>query len=86
MGCWTRRVWLSLEGQSPLLVCAVIETHRARCHLTCQGRFRIRRTTNVDLGIDSIDPPYYTVADGDGQTTAAREADVDVGSDQRPTA
>jgi hypothetical protein len=31
------------------------------------------------LGIDVTDPRYYTVADGDGQTTAAHEADVDVG-------
>jgi hypothetical protein len=30
-----------------------------------------------------IDPAYYTVADGDGQTTRAREADVDVGGDRR---
>jgi hypothetical protein len=29
-------------------------------------------------GIDTIDLAYYTVADGDGQTQAAREADVDV--------
>jgi hypothetical protein len=28
----------------------------------------------------------YTVADGDGQTTVAREADVDVGRDPRPSA
>jgi len=27
-----------------------------------------------------IDPEYYTVAHGDGQTTASAEADVDVGS------
>ena len=33
----------------------------------------------VTLEIDTIDPAYYTVADGDGQTKAAREADVDVG-------
>src|SRR4029453_3256669 len=33
------------------------------------------------MGIDTIDPSYYTVADGDGQTTAAREAGVDVGGD-----
>ena len=26
------------------------------------------------MGIDTVDPAYYTVADGDGQTTAAREA------------
>jgi len=29
---------------------------------------------NCLKGIDTIDPAYYTVADGDGQTTAAREA------------
>jgi hypothetical protein len=34
--------------------------------------------------IDMNDPAYYTVADGDGQTTAAREAVFDVGGDQRP--
>lgn len=33
-----------------------------------------------------IDPSYYTVADGDGQTKAAREAGVDVGGDPRPAA
>jgi hypothetical protein len=32
----------------------------------------------VKGGIDTIDPAFYTVADGDGQTTAARKADVDV--------
>jgi hypothetical protein len=36
------------------------------------------------MGIDTIDPAYYTVADGDGQTTAAREAGVDVGGDPGP--
>src|SRR4030095_4308185 len=34
-------------------------------------------------GIDAIDPSYYTVADGNGQTTAAREAGLDVGRDPR---
>ena len=29
-------------------------------------------------GIDTDDPAYYSVADGDGQTTAACEAGVDV--------
>jgi Transposase domain (DUF772) len=33
--------------------------------------------------IDTIDPAYYTVANGDGQTTPPPEADVDVGSDGR---
>ena len=28
-----------------------------------------------------MDPAYYTVADGDGQTTTASEAAVDVGGD-----
>jgi hypothetical protein len=37
-------------------------------------------------GIDTIDLTYYTVADGDGQTQAAREADVDVGGDTRSVA
>ena len=37
-------------------------------------------------GIDTIDLTYYTVADGDGHTQAAREADVDVGGDTRSTA
>ena len=35
-------------------------------------------------GIDRINPAYYTVADGDGQTKAAREAGVDVGRDPGP--
>jgi hypothetical protein len=38
------------------------------------------------LWIDIIDLAYYTVADGDGQTTAAREAGADVGGDKRPAA
>ena len=33
------------------------------------------------LGIDTFDHAYHTVADGDGQTKAAREAGVGVGSD-----
>lgn len=32
-------------------------------------------------GIDTIDRAYYTVADGDGQTKATREARLDVGGD-----
>jgi hypothetical protein len=32
-----------------------------------------------------MDPAYYTVAKGDGQTTAPSETDVDVGNDARPT-
>ena len=39
------------------------------------------RTKNAELRIDTVDPSYYTVADGDGQTTTAREATVDVGGD-----
>ena len=31
-----------------------------------------------------MDPAYYTVANGVGQTTAPSETDVDVGSDARP--
>src|SRR5262245_19484936 len=34
-------------------------------------------------GMDSIDSSSYTVADSDGHTTAAHEADVDVGGDER---
>ena len=34
----------------------------------------------AELRIDTIDPAYYTVAHGDGQTTASAEADLDVGS------
>lgn len=33
-----------------------------------------------------IDPAYYTVANGDGHTTAARETDTDVGGDLRSAA
>ena len=33
--------------------------------------------------IDTTDPAYYTVADGDGQTTATCEADLHVGGDTR---
>ena len=32
---------------------------------------------NGELAIDSIEPSYDTVADGDGQTTAARDANGD---------
>jgi hypothetical protein len=32
----------------------------------------------------TIDPAYYTVADGDGHTKAARDAAVNVGGDPRP--
>jgi hypothetical protein len=32
-----------------------------------------------ELGIDTIDPTYYTVAHGDGQATASGEAGIDVG-------
>jgi hypothetical protein len=35
----------------------------------------------LDLGIDTIDPTYYTVAHGDRQTMAPSEADVDLGRD-----
>jgi hypothetical protein len=35
--------------------------------------------------IDTIDPAYYPVADGDGQTTAACEAGVEVGSRSHDT-
>ena len=34
----------------------------------------------------TIDPAYYTVADGDGHTKAARDAAVNVGGDPRPVA
>src|SRR5262245_35063018 len=37
-------------------------------------------------GIDTDDSAYYSVADGDGQTTAACEAGIDVGGDRRPAA
>jgi hypothetical protein len=33
----------------------------------------VRRTVTLILRIDTIDPEYYTIADGDGQTTAARK-------------
>jgi transposase len=36
------------------------------------------------VGIDTIDPAYYTVADGDGQTTAPHETDLDVGGKDLP--
>jgi hypothetical protein len=37
-------------------------------------------------GIDMTDPAYYTVANGIGQTTTAREAAIDVDSNPRPAA
>jgi hypothetical protein len=40
------------------------------------------RARHDELAIDSLDPGYYTVADGDGQTKAARQAGVDVGRDE----
>jgi hypothetical protein len=36
--------------------------------------------------IDAIDRSYYAVANGDGQTTAARDAAIDVGGGPRPAA
>ena len=36
--------------------------------------------------IDTIDPAYYAIPDGDGQTEATREAGLDVGGDPRPAA
>jgi transposase len=41
---------------------------------------------NVDVGIDTLDPAYYIVGDGDGQTTTACEAGLDVGGDPGPAA
>jgi hypothetical protein len=38
------------------------------------------------LWIDTIDLAYYTVADGDGRTAAAREAGRDVGGNPRSAA
>ena len=40
----------------------------------------------MKLGIATINSAYYTVADGDGQTTTASEAGVDVGGDRRSAA
>jgi hypothetical protein len=40
----------------------------------------------VDVRIDRIDPAYYTVADGDGETTTASDANLDVGRDSGPAA
>ena len=54
--------------------------------ITTKG-LRIREVVRTTLfWIDTIDLTYYTVVDGDGQTPTAREADVDVGGDQRPAA
>src|SRR5262245_58741913 len=44
------------------------------------------RSQHAVKGIDTIGPPYYTVADGDGQTTTAWEAGVDVGGHSRSPA
>src|SRR5689334_16253664 len=46
----------------------------------------IRAQPHSEFRIDRIDPAYHTVAHGDGQTTAAYEAGVDVGRDPRPAA
>jgi hypothetical protein len=40
------------------------------------------RSESLVKGIDRIGPAYYTLADGDGQTTATCEADLDVGGAQ----
>lgn len=37
-------------------------------------------------GIDTIDPAYCTIRDGDGQTEARREAGLNVGGHPRPAA
>src|SRR5687768_140761 len=51
--------------------------------ITTKG-LRIREVVRTTLfSIDTIDLTYYTVADGDGQTTAARDADINVGGHQR---
>lgn len=42
-----------------------------------------RKRFDIELGIDTIDPGSYTVADGDGQTTTARDAGIDVGGNPR---
>jgi hypothetical protein len=34
------------------------------------------------IGIDSVDPTDCTVRNGDGQTTAARQTGIDVGTDR----
>jgi hypothetical protein len=40
---------------------------------------RIRELVRTKpFSINAIELAYYTVADGDGQTTAAREADIDI--------
>jgi hypothetical protein len=53
--------------------------------LSINGRFSVS-TEGETHGerIEMIDPLYYTVADGVGQTTAARKAGIDVGVDERP--
>jgi hypothetical protein len=43
-----------------------------------------RTILNPVLGIDTIDPASYTVVNGDGPTTPARDAGVDVDVDAGP--
>ena len=54
--------------------------------MVTNGNPKSKLAGDADLGIDGIDPAYYTIADGDGQTTATREAGVDVVGGQRPPA
>src|SRR5687768_14692524 len=64
---------------------AVVFMIAARSASAASGVFiRCHSTTKIaELRIDTIDPAYYTVAHGDGQTTTASEADIDVGCDTR---
>src|SRR5262245_27877397 len=56
------------------------QLHRPRFSNVC------RDSGTAQSMIETIDPAYYTLADGDGKRTAAREAGVDVGGDRGPAA
>ncbi len=58
--------------------CITILENRPRANRGIAGQSETcpSNTRRVIVGIDAIDHAYYTVADGDGQTKAAREAGV----------
>jgi hypothetical protein len=70
-------------ARSEITTIAVLLVWAESCALGLDTAPDASNVVSWSRGIDTIDLTYYTVADGDGQTQAAREADVDVGGDTR---
>jgi hypothetical protein len=69
-----------------LLIVSSVSSLRKRHHKNTRLNFTASQQSRAtDFGIDTMDPAYYTVANGNGQTTAPSETDIDVGGDARPT-